>query len=80
MFEMPGTIVVEPPSIPGAILVPTAGPAGAEGPIGTIDGGGLQVIEDLIDSTVQAHVDAAEPHPAYDDLPSLVLLFENGLI
>jgi hypothetical protein len=27
-----------------------------------------------------AHVAAMEPHPAYDDLPSLSLLLENGLI
>lgn len=26
------------------------------------------------------HVADPEPHPAYDDLPSLVILFENGLI
>lgn len=26
------------------------------------------------------HIGAAEPHPAYDDLPSLVLLFENRLV
>lgn len=30
---------------------------------------------------LQDHIDAAEPHPAYDvDLPSLVLIFENGLM
>ena len=26
------------------------------------------------------HVAAAEPHQAYDDLPSMRLIFENGLI
>lgn len=26
------------------------------------------------------HVDDTTPHPAYDDMPSLVLLFENGLV
>lgn len=30
--------------------------------------------------TFQAHVDSQNPHPAYDDLASLTLLFENGLI
>lgn len=29
---------------------------------------------------VQNHVNNSEPHPAYDDLPSLTLLFENGLM
>jgi len=26
------------------------------------------------------HVESNAPHPAYDDLPSLTLLFENGLV
>ncbi|POH63641.1 hypothetical protein C3B60_16130 [Cryobacterium zongtaii] len=26
-----------------------------------------------------AHILAPEPHPAYDDIPSFTLLFENGL-
>jgi hypothetical protein len=26
------------------------------------------------------HIVAPEPHPAYDDIPSLTVLFENGLI
>ena len=26
------------------------------------------------------HVNADEPHPAYDDMASLTLIFENGLI
>lgn len=28
---------------------------------------------------IDDHIAAAEPHPAYDDLPSFTLLFENGL-
>lgn len=49
--------------------VPGVGPRGPEGPIGPVDVSGLN-----------AHIDDTTPHPAYDDLPSLVLLFENGLI
>lgn len=45
-----------------------------------LSGGGLDAVQELIDDTVAVHVDAAEPHPVYDDLPSLQLLFENGLI
>lgn len=26
------------------------------------------------------HINDLEPHPTYDDIPSLTLLFENGLI
>lgn len=29
---------------------------------------------------LQAHIESQEPHPAYDDLPSLTILFENGLV
>ena len=32
------------------------------------------------DEAVLAHINAMTPHPIYDDLPSLTLLFENGLI
>ncbi|GJF04975.1 hypothetical protein [Pseudonocardia sp. D17] len=32
------------------------------------------------DAVLAPHVAAPAPHPAYDDLPSLRLLFENGLI
>lgn len=37
-------------------------------------------VPDLIGDAVTAHAHAATPHTAYDDLPSLRLLFENGLI
>lgn len=48
--------------------VPAAvGPAGPPGP----GGGGEALALHLADPT---------PHSPYDDLPSLVLLFENGLI
>lgn len=29
---------------------------------------------------LQDHIDDLTPHPAYDDLPDLVVLFENGLV
>lgn len=37
-------------------------------------------VQGLIDTSLGAHVADTTPHPAYDDLPSLTLLFENGLI
>lgn len=44
----------------------------------------LAAVEDLIDaaidSAVSEHRADDDPHPAYDDLPSLALLFENRLI
>lgn len=29
---------------------------------------------------LDTHVNSTNPHPSYDDLPSLTLLFQNGLI
>lgn len=29
---------------------------------------------------IDVHVNSETPHPAYDDMPSLELIFENGLI
>lgn len=43
----------------------------------------LLVLHDLNVEALDAldtHVNASEPHPAYDDLPSLTLLFENQLV
>lgn len=31
-------------------------------------------------ASLEAHENSETPHPAYDDIPSLTLLFENGLI
>lgn len=33
-----------------------------------------------IDAAIDTHIAAAEPHPAYDDMASLTLLFENALL
>jgi hypothetical protein len=35
---------------------------------------------DVSDAVLLAHIDSTTPHPVYDDMPSLTLLFENGLI
>lgn len=37
-------------------------------------------VEAVSEAEFLAHVQASEPHPAYDDIPSLTLLFENGLV
>lgn len=37
-------------------------------------------VQVMINDSVAEHVQAAQPHPYYDDLPSLTLLFENGLV
>lgn len=45
-----------------------------------ISAGDDEHIQELIDTSVSAHVNDATPHPFYDDVPSLSLLFENGLV
>ena len=37
-------------------------------------------LEAAISVVVEEHIQSPEPHPAYDDLPSFTLLFENGLV
>lgn len=87
MIELaPGTVVrVAPPALPtvtvappssSSVVVPVQGPPGPTGPTG----GDPAVVQGMIDTAVQTHVVAPEPHPAYDDIPSLVLLFENRLV
>jgi hypothetical protein len=31
-------------------------------------------------ASLQNHVNAETPHPAYDDIPSMRLIFENGIV
>jgi len=70
----PGTIGVVPPDST-VLLVPVQGPAGPPG-------GGMteEAAQVLIDDNIGVHVNDTTPHPAYDDTPSLVLLFNNGLV
>jgi|JI10StandDraft_1071094.scaffolds.fasta_scaffold2254398_2 hypothetical protein len=57
--------IVVPPS--GEATVVLAGPPGPPG----VSGGAMALTQ---------HVNSETPHPAYDDMQSLTLLFENGLI
>lgn len=45
-----------------------------------VAGGTPDAIQELVDDAVAAHRQHPTPHPVYDDLPSLSLLFENELI
>jgi len=50
--------------------------------IANLQAGGLpaEEVQELIDASIAAHKNEETPHPAYDeDIPSLVVLFENGL-
>lgn len=58
------------------LLIPgPPGPQGPAGPDGPSGPPGPPATAELA-----THVAAAEPHQAYDDLPSMRLIFENGLI
>ena len=71
-------VTTAPPAAPSVVVLPVTGPAGPQGTPG--DANDLTVVETMIEGAVQVHVVTPEPHPAYDDLPSLRLLFENGLV
>lgn len=70
-------INVPGPGDPTAVEVVSPGDG-----VTTIPSGGLgsDVVQEMIDDSIDVHVEAVEPHPAYDDLPSLSLIFENGLV
>jgi len=84
IFTAP-TRVVEVPRSPAQVVeVPRVGVSPAQ--IGAIVEEYLDahppaagVSEQFVDDTVTAHAESATPHPVYDDGPSLVLIFENGL-
>lgn len=65
------TPVVVSPVTTNVTFTPSGGP-GPVGPAGPVDEETQAALED--------HIAAEEPHPAYDDLPSFTLIFENGLI
>lgn len=51
------------------------GMQGVQGPVGPIGPAGADGTAAVIE-----HIADVTPHPAYDDLPSLTLQFENGLV
>ena len=51
---------------PSSVVLGTSGPQGPRGESGL--------------SAIAAHIADETPHPSYDDLPSLGLVFENGLV
>jgi len=86
-LNLPGEVEVKPPALPSiamaapssnTVVVPVSGPKGEKGDPGSVDD--LEAIQEMIDDTVTVHVNAPLPHPAYDDIIDLTLVFENGLI
>ena len=66
---------VEPETVVQFVMVP--GPKGDPGDKGDKGEPGTAGSAEEIAATVQVHIDDPSPHPAYDEGPSLVLLYEN---
>jgi hypothetical protein len=74
-------VLTDPPGRPTVRVLPSPGPPGPDGDQG--DPGppaDLAEVQQRIDDALITHVIDPEPHPAYDDMPSLTLLFENRLV
>ena len=65
-----------------------AGDEGGRDPSNLITHGWLNAVGAFVNTghaeataaQIAAHVESATPHPAYDDMPDLTLIYENGLI
>ena len=69
------TVVKEPINSESQVLTTVSvvgerGPQGPPGPPGS-DGDG---------SAVNTHISSETPHPVYDDMPSLILIFNNQIL
>lgn len=60
------------------VNVVLAGPQGPPGPPGR-EGPPGDDAETSVQETMEQHVNSPEPHPIYDDIQDLSILFENGL-
>lgn len=68
VYNSPQSVTVVPS---GSIGPP--GVAGPEGPAG-VDA------DTQVEELMYGHINDPTPHPAYDDMPDLTILLENGLI
>jgi hypothetical protein len=74
----PASQVVDVISGRQGISITNAGPPGPRGITGPPGPPG-QDAQPSVDTVMAAHVNSPTPHPVYDDMPDLVILFENGL-
>lgn len=38
------------------------------------------VTEEVLEATIASHAESETPHPVYDDMPSLTIIFDNALV
>lgn len=75
---VPQIAVLEPPD-EAVVVIPLAGPPGEQGEPG---GPGEQGEPGPpgSEASITEHIEDPSPHPAYDEGPSLVLLYENAKV
>jgi hypothetical protein len=73
------TFSVPPPAPSGGVVVPVPGAPGPPGPAGPQGPSGITP-DGSSDLAVAAHISDPEPHPVYDEGPSLLLLYENAKV
>lgn len=71
-------IVVDPAT--SAVSVTNSGPVGPRGYQGPTGAPGSGAVDEYARDQISLHLIDPTPHPTYDDLPDLSLIFENGLI
>ena len=64
-------------ALQAAVLI---GPAGAGADADTVAGLVSDYLAGHPSAALQTHIDSPAPHPVYDDLPGLSLIFDNALI
>lgn len=64
----------------GGVTVINAGPPGPRGFPGADGAPGSGTVDSVARDLIATHIMDPTPHPSYDDLPDLSLIFENGLI
>lgn len=68
-----------------ATVVPVPGPQGSaadltEADLERVIAEATEVTAEVLAGALVDHINSPAPHQAYDDLPSLTLIFENGIV
>lgn len=72
-------VIIQPQQQNVILLTQTPG-VGPPGPAGPPGESGVGAVDFEARDMISLHLIDVTPHPVYDDIPDLVLLFENGLI